>query len=154
MRKLVILNLLIILALSFSSCKEKEYVRLRIIAEDNSESSLNQKNIIKETLKELYEDNIISYENLNVNTVTNYLNLKLEKELFNQLKISNTVSYYPAKTFDGKMIPSGNYETLLIEIGNAKGNNFWTLLYPEYYGFEFEETNEIEYRSYFYDLFS
>ena len=50
MRKLVILNLLIILALSFSSCKEKEYVRLRIIAEDNSESSLNQKNIIKETL--------------------------------------------------------------------------------------------------------
>ena len=52
------------------------------------------------------------------------------------------------------MIPSGNYETLLIEIGNAKGNNFWTLLYPEYYGFEFEETNEIEYRSYFYDLFS
>lgn len=154
MRKLVILNLLIVLALSFSSCKEKEYVRLRIIAEDNSESSVNQKNIIKETLKELFEDNIISYENLNVNTVTNYLNLKLDKELFNQLKISNTVSYYPAKTFDGKMIPSGNYETLLIEIGNAKGNNFWTLLYPEYYGFEFEETNEIEYRSYFYDLFS
>ena len=52
------------------------------------------------------------------------------------------------------MIASGNYETLLIEIGDAKGHNFWTLLYPEYYGYEFEETNEIEYRSYFLDLFN
>lgn len=154
MRKIVILNLLIVLALSFSSCKEKEYIRLRIIAEDNTESSVNQKNIIKEKIKELYENNIISYENLNVNTITNNLKLALDKDLFNQLKISNTISYYPAKTFDGKIIASGNYETLLIEIGSAKGNNFWTLLYPEYYGFEFEENNEIEYRSYFYDLFS
>ena len=79
---------------------------------------------------------------------------KLNNEFYNKLTLKKCISFYPAKTFNGKFIPSGNYETLLIEIENAKGNNFWTLLYPEYFGYEFEESHEIEYRSYFYDKLS
>lgn len=154
MRKIVILNLLFILILSFSSCKEKEYVRLRIVAENDLEESINNKNIIKDTIKCLYDEGEISYENLTVETLDYYLKQNLNNDLYNSLAISNKVSYYPAKTFNNKMIASGNYETLLIKIGAAKGHNFWTLLYPEYYGYEFEETNEIEYRSYFLDLFN
>ena len=154
MRKIVILNLLIILILSFSSCKEKEYVRLRIVADNDLEESINNKNAIKDTIKCLYDEGKISYENLTVEMIDYYLKHNLNRDLYNSLTISNKVSYYPAKTFNNKMIASGNYETLLIEIGDAKGHNFWTLLYPEYYGYEFEETNEIEYRSYFLDLFN
>jgi stage II sporulation protein R len=154
MRKIVILNLLIILILSFSSCKEKEYVRLRIVADNDLEESIINKNTIKETIKCLFDEGKISYEDLTVEMIDYYLKQNLSSDLYNSLVISYKVSYYPAKTFNNKMIASGNYETLLIEIGAANGHNFWTLLYPEYYGYEFEETNEIEYRSHFLDLFN
>lgn len=60
---------------------------------------------------------------------------------------------FPAKSYNGEFIPSGTYYTLLITIGKGNGNNFWTLLYPEYFNISFEDNNEIEYRSYIYDKF-
>ena len=55
---------------------------------------------------------------------------------------------------DGKLISGGDYLTLLVTIGKGLGNNYWTILYPEYFGYTFEEvySGEVEIRSYIYDL--
>lgn len=39
-------------------------------------------------------------------------------------------SYFPDKTYGDVTFPRGNYEALRIEIGEAKGRNWWCVLYP------------------------
>ena len=155
MKKVYLIILILILSIITSSCNKKEdYIRLRIIANSNTEIDICDKTIIKNTINKLFDENELTYETINTNNLNNLLKNNLNKDLYNKLSIQECISYYPAKSYNGKFISSGNYQTLLIEIGEAKGNNFWTLLYPEYFGYEFEESNEIEYRSYFYDLLS
>ncbi|MBE6131045.1 MAG: hypothetical protein E7183_04925 [Erysipelotrichaceae bacterium] len=155
MKKVYLIILIIILSIVTSSCNQEEkYVRLRIIANSNLDIDISDKTIIKNTINKLFDENKLTYETINTNNLNMLLKNNLNKDLYNKISIQECISYYPAKSYNGKFIPSGNYETLLIEIGDGKGNNFWTLLYPEYFGYEFEESNEIEYRSYFYDLLS
>ncbi len=155
MKKAILLFSIIIVCIAISSCsKSDNYIRLRIIANSNSQNDILEKTEIKNIIQKLYETKQLNYENLNIEILDKLLKENLSKNLYSKLTIKKCISYYPAKTYKGNFIPSGNYETLLIEIDNAKGNNFWTLLYPENFGFEFEETNEIEYRSYLYDKLS
>lgn len=41
-----------------------------------------------------------------------------------------TTCYFPEKTYGDVTFPAGNYEALRIEIGAAKGHNWWCVLYP------------------------
>lgn len=153
MRKLFLLFIIIILIITCTSCNQEEYLRIRIIANSNELIDIENKTIVRNTLKNLFENNELTYHTLTVSNVSDKLNKYLSNDLYSKLTISKCISYYPAKTYNNTFIQSGNYETLLIEIGKAEGSNFWTLIYPEYFGVEFEETNEIEYRSYIYDQF-
>ena len=46
------------------------------------------------------------------------------------VKANLTTSYFPDKTYGDVTFPSGYYEALRIEIGEAKGHNWWCVLYP------------------------
>ena len=61
-----------------------------------------------------------------------------------------TISF-PAKSVNNSIIPSGLYPTVVITLGNGKGHNWWSVLYPEYFGLTYGDFDEIEYRSYIYD---
>ena len=41
-----------------------------------------------------------------------------------------TTCYFPDKTYGDVTFPAGNYEALRIELGEAKGHNWWCVLYP------------------------
>lgn len=41
-----------------------------------------------------------------------------------------TTCWFPDKSYGDVTFPSGNYEALRIEIGAAKGQNWWCVLYP------------------------
>lgn len=41
-----------------------------------------------------------------------------------------TTSDFPDKTYGDVTLPAGTYEALRIEIGEAKGQNWWCVLYP------------------------
>lgn len=142
-----------LLIISGCDCKEKQSIRLRILAEDDTISSQEEKTQVLEILKQLFDEEILTYNTLSVEVVKKELKERLPLALYQKLTISFTTSLFPAKSYHGTFIPSGTYETFLIQIGCGKGHNFWTILYPEYFGVEFEESNEIEYHSYFYDLF-
>lgn len=38
--------------------------------------------------------------------------------------------YFPTKTYGDISLPSGNYDALRIEIGEAKGQNWWCVMFP------------------------
>ena len=46
------------------------------------------------------------------------------------MKAKLTKSYFPQKTYGDVTFPAGEYEALHIEIGRAKGHNWWCVLYP------------------------
>lgn len=46
------------------------------------------------------------------------------------VKVAVTNCYFPDKTYGDITFPAGDYEALRIEIGAAKGRNWWCVLYP------------------------
>ena len=149
--------IIIILLISLYGCSQKvkeenldNYLRLRIIANSNNENDQENKILIKNIICEYFNNNY----DLNIENIKNELKNKLDKDLYENIEIKLTKINYEAKSYQGKFIPAGQYETILIMIGEGKGKNFWTILYPEFFNVTFEDNNEIEYRSYFYDIFS
>ena len=55
----------------------------------------------------------------------------LEKGCDDPVNAAVTTAYFPEKEYRDMTFPAGNYEALRIEIGNAKGHNWWGMLYPE-----------------------
>ena len=45
-----------------------------------------------------------------------------------QIKINNF--YFPTKSYGDISLPAGYYDALRVEIGNAKGQNWWCVMFP------------------------
>lgn len=46
------------------------------------------------------------------------------------VEVMVTTSYFPDKTYGDVTFPAGQYENLRVEIGEAAGQNWWCVLYP------------------------
>ena len=95
-------------------------VRDRIIKymEDINSDSLNKADTIKNTQNHLTEIQDICQETLRENG----------SDLFVSATIGNF--YFPTKYYGNISLPAGNYDALKIEIGEAKGQNWWCSLFP------------------------
>lgn len=132
-------------------CEQKSEMRLRILASSNSEEDQKIKLEVKEIVYNyLKTNNKLNGNNIEIGDLESYLNQQFEN---NDIKVTHEKVKYEAKAYEGKIIQAGYYDTILITIDEGKGKNFWTLLYPEFFDISFDGENEIEYHSYFYDLF-
>lgn len=46
------------------------------------------------------------------------------------VKMELATCYFPTKAYGDMVFPCGDYEALRVEIGQAKGHNWWCVLYP------------------------
>ena len=156
MKKVVVLILVIfVLFLVFKNDNNDDQIRVRVIA--NSDSYVDQKtksevvSIMKNVIKadDSYDDVVLKLDELDLKLqeYSNKNNVDID------LEFKDTI--FPAKSLDGKIIEGGVYKTILITIGNGKGKNYWSLLYPEYYGITFEDidSENIIVKSFIYELF-
>ncbi|MBQ3001755.1 MAG: stage II sporulation protein R [Bacilli bacterium] len=119
-------------------------IRIRVVASNNNQSSIK--------LKEQVKDTILNY--LKYNSVDYYKINELVAEITTDYKMEERYEDFPAKVIKNKIIPSGSYKTLVITLGDGKGSNWWSLLYPEYFNLTYDDFKEIEYKSYFAEKFS
>ena len=114
--------------------------RLHVIA--NSDSSEDQ------NLKYIVRDNLLNYMNeLCKNCSSKEEAIKLvndNKNLFKEIAINtikeNGYSYnvnitvgnfeFPTKNYGDISLPAGYYDALKVEIGQAKGQNWWCVMFP------------------------
>ena len=63
-------------------------------------------------------------------------------------------NYFPEKEYKGVSYEEGNYESLVITLGDGLGDNFWCVLFPPLCLLEAEEndTNKIEYTSFIKEI--
>ena len=129
----------------------KESIRFRIIANSNSLEDQTLKNTIKDDLI----NNIIpskvdnSYSNTKemINNAIPEIDESLQKYNIN-FSINYGNNYFPKKTYNGITYPEGNYESLVITLGDGVGNNFWCVMYPPLCLIdENKESENVEYKS-------
>ena len=126
---------------TISTSLDSKILRLHIVANSNS----YQDQIFKLKCR----DAIINYLNTNISPsnytkeyITSFLSNNINNiyEICNQLALQENLNlsfniklskeYFPTKQYSNILLPSGIYDSLKIEIGKTKGNNWWCSLYP------------------------
>lgn len=135
-------------------------IRLRVIPNSNEPKDINIKEKVKKYLeKNIYKltkdtNNIEEARNIikeNVPSINNDIN-NIFKE--NNYDVSYNINfgnnYFPQKEYKGLIYEEGYYESLVISIGNANGDNWWCVLFPNYCLIDKKE--KYKYKSYIKEL--
>ena len=129
----------------------KDSIRFRVIANSNSVMDIMMKKLVVSELSTiLFKDNDIDSTRKNILQNIAIIDNKIE-ELFkkNNYDMNFNILYgmneFPKKEYNGIVYDEGLYESLVVEIGEAKGDNYWCFLYPSLCMIELD--NEVEYKS-------
>ena len=67
----------------------------------------------------------------NLSKIKREANKILEEEQYESRAVAKlTKEEFPVKVYGDTVFPAGEYETLQVEIGKAKGHNGWCVMYP------------------------
>ena len=135
-----ILIVIVVGSLFLPTKQDYDYLRIHIRANSNSVVDQNVKYKIKDKVVEYltpYFCNVPSknkainmVNNLN-GSITNECSKVLKENGFNysvNIKISN--EYFPARTYENTTLDAGYYDAVIIELGQAAGDNWWCVMYP------------------------
>ncbi len=137
-------------------------IRFRVLANSNSPRDQKIKEDVRDKMqKELYtllenSKSIKEARGLISDNMHNFNNI-LSKEMEDK-DYSYTIDYgmheFPEKTYKGITYEAGEYESLLVTLGEGKGDNWWCVLFPPLCLMEAEETNtdEVEYKSFIKEI--
>ena len=162
-RKLILIILTIVtIYVVYNNVKAEEIVipntaiRLRVIPNSNNLLDQEMKAKVKEYLEANLYKNFANVNNIDeARTMINNNIPKIEEDItsiFNEnnynmnFKVKYGNNYFPQKEYKGITYEEGYYESLVVEIGEAKGDNFWCVLFPSLCLLETEETTEVEYK--------
>ena len=146
MKKTIIIILLAMLGFYFLSMKgsaliiPNEAIRLRVLANSNSKEDQELKLKVRDALLN-YMNNLCA----DCSTKQEAISIANEhKEDFQKIaentikengydysvKININNFYFPTKNYGDISLPAGFYDALRVEIGEAKGQNWWCVMFP------------------------
>ncbi len=162
MKKAIIILTILVTILSLNKEEKveipKDSIRFRVVANSNSEKDQTIKKKIVNNLKE--NISLLEYNNKSLKSSRN--NIKkiipkfsevVDKTLTDEQEnitynINYGMNYFPEKEYKGTIYKEGEYESLVITLGNGQGNNFWCVLFPPLCLLDEEdETTNVEYTS-------
>ena len=167
MKKAIVILAIIITILAINKEDKivipKDAIRFRVIANSNEE----QDQFIKKEVVENLNGEIRKLTILDTSLENSRKNIKnripefskiVAKTLENNKKdqpytIDYGMNYFPAKEYKGIIYDEGEYESLVITLGNGKGDNFWCVLFPPLCLLDTETDSEnVEYTSFVKEL--
>lgn len=167
MKKIIIIISILIL---FTFIKKEDYyvipndaIRLRIIANSNNTYDQYIKNKVKQGIEEEIENilkpNTIEKSRIlikeNINQIEEKIKKILEEENYKEdFNIEYGNNYFPEKEYKNVKYEAGEYESLVITLGNGEGDNWWCVLFPPICSFEENNDNNIEYSFYIKEIFN
>lgn len=164
MKKIIYVILIIVMILVVSKPRydlSEDMVRFRVIPNSNSSKDiLIKEKVVNELSTLLFKDaNDINETRNNVVNNLDKINTSIDK-VFNEnnynlkYKVKYGMNYFPSKEYNDIKFEAGNYESLVVEIGEAKGNNYWCILYPPLCMVDYEKDTKIEYKSKIIEILS
>ena len=166
-RKIFLILLLIIVVIVYRINDQNIFIpdtaiRLRVIPNSNNPEDINIKEQVKSYLEhnvyaltkntqDIEEARIIIKENI-PNIKNNIDNIFNSNSYTLPYDINYGYNYFPVKEYKGQIYDEGYYESLVISIGDAKGDNWWCVLFPNFC--LVDTSKDYEYKSYFKELFT
>lgn len=159
MKKTLILIAIIIVIMSLNTNETiiipKESIRFRVIANSNSQEDQMIKEKVVSKLKKNFKSLTYTPKNINDTRKSIKDNLKIIDETLRQevkdYSINYGYNYFPEKVYKGIYYEEGEYESLVITLGEGIGNNFWCVLFPPLCLID-EEQDEVEYTTFIKEL--
>lgn len=106
-----------------------EIIRLHILANSNSQEDINLKLKVRDAV--LKEANIKSYGSIDLEKIKNICFDEIKRNgFYYDVKVEMGTFYFPTKSYESIMLPAGDYKAVRILIGEAKGENWWCVMYP------------------------
>ena len=172
MKKIIILFLLVlVLYLVYNTHNQEQIIipdnslRLRVIPNSNSTYDLEMKAKVKDYLSKntypLLKDtktieeakNII---NNNLNIINNDIKTIFKENNYNKdFTINLGTNYFPDKIHKSIIYPEGYYDSLVVYIGESRGDNWWCVLFPPLCLLEADDSEEagnVEYTFYIKEI--
>ena len=164
MKKCIFLFLMIIViyaligsAVTKSNLIPDEAIRIRVIANSNSDYDQTIKLKVKDQIQLDMYSILKDAENIeeareritnNLVNVKNSIDNILRKQNYNMpFTINFGLNYFPEKEFKGIKYDEGYYESVVVTLGEGLGDNWWCVLFPPLCLIEAEESelSDVEY---------
>lgn len=170
MKKLFVIALVLIIGFFFIEVDKNilipdNAIRFRVIANSNLDNDQEIKKIVsKELQKELYNSlkdvkNVDEARNIlndNITTLEKSVEQTLLQNNMNPVfDINYGMNYFPEKIYNGVEYKAGEYESLVVTLGEGVGDNWWCVLFPPLCLMEAEEVKDsekIEYKFFVQEL--
>ncbi len=117
-----------------------EVIRLHVLANSDENYDQQLKIKVKDSVIKMLENelnNSISKDETriillqNLNKIEQKAKQIIEENGYNyNVSAKITFDYFPTKQYGDIILPAGEYEALKIEIGEAKGQNWWCVMFP------------------------
>lgn len=129
-------------------------IRLRVIPNSNSNYDQTMKQVVKNYLEDdvydLFKDTKNIYDARNIinnnlgNIENNIQNIFDEYNYDMSFDVNYGFNYFPEKEFKNVIYKEGYYESIVVSIGKAEGDNWWCVLFPNLC---LVEEDDVEYTS-------
>lgn len=166
MKKKIIVLLILTLAFIATNYENKEVIipkdsiRFRVIASSDNKKDQENKKIIANNLKEDITNTLKDSKNIEESRLALKSNINEFKANIDETIKTNNINetytinygnnYFPEKVYKGVKYKEGDYESLVVTLGDGSGENFWCVLFPPLCLLEGEEidSDDIEYSSF------
>jgi len=156
----ILLNILIIFSSYSTKKKQDNYFRLHVVANsnliDDQIVKLNVSKKIKNYLNTLLKNNNSTNKDNSKEIITENID-KIIEIANSEIKMNNEdytsyvnigKIYYDEKHSDNIHMDKGIYDSIQVVLGEGKGENFWSLIFPYSYNLEFTEINDNDINDY------
>ena len=142
----VLFGLICAIVLSFARfdmrCEElrQGVLRLHIIANSDEPTDQNLKLAVRdEILKSTTDifkncnttDDAVKIAGENINRINEIANRVVKENGFDyNAKVSVGDRYFNTRVYDDFTLPAGTYKSLIVDLGEAKGQNWWCVVFP------------------------
>ena len=139
-------------------------IRVRVIANSNSLYDQSMKMKVKEYIENNLSvllldvtdiDEARGIINSNIDSLNNGIDkIFLDNDYNMNYRVNFGNNYFPDKEYKGVIYKEGEYESLVVTIGEGEGDNWWCVLFPPLCLLEGNEnnSNDVEYRSWVKDM--
>lgn len=168
MKKGLIIFIVIVILFTLGKIKAEtniipnEAIRLRVIANSNSEYDQQVKMKVSDRLQQdiyniLKNTKGIEEARKKINENLDEIDANVKETLIKEnYPLDYTINfgdnYFPSKEYKGIKYDAGYYESVLVTLGEGKGKNWWCVLFPPLCLIEAEESDEVEYKFFVQEL--
>lgn len=170
MKKIILVVAIILTMYSLNNKQEeliipKEAIRFRVIANSNSKVDQENKILVRNNIQNQITNDLQLASNLTearkviASNLTKYDNIVSktlsDNSINSNYSINYGMNYFPEKVYKGVTYEEGEYESLVVTLGDGLGKNWWCVLFPPLCLLEAEETEEkaeVEYKFFIKEL--